>query len=204
MNTQIDQTQNGMEAARQSFSGKGLTESQFQEAWAITGILHGEIQKTGSFREKLTDYAHAYARSEKFDAMRGENVLRDIYQGRYGQTMNQTREGLMEREAQLPSNAQAEIKWQANRVMDLIKDGPTMPFYQAYDVAARELAQSFSITQRTSKELMSSAFKDERNRTLYEAGKEQEETHHKPVREAEVAARKAEQQQTRSQSQSMS
>ncbi|MEL7112003.1 MAG: hypothetical protein AAGK93_03550 [Pseudomonadota bacterium] len=204
MNTQTDQTNNGMEAARHSFSGKGLTESQFQEAWAITGIIHGEIQKTGSFREKLTDYAHAYARNEKFDAMRGETALRDIYQKRFNQTMNQTREGLMDREAQLPSNAQAEIKWQANRVMDLIKEGPTMPFYQAYDLAARELAQSFSITQRISKELMSSAFKDEYNRTLYEVGKEQEEIHHKPAREAEIAARKVEQQQTRSQSRSMS
>jgi len=84
--------------ARNSFTGKTLTSSQFDEAWAVADIMKRGIGKTGSFREKLTDYAHAFARSEKFDAMKGETIIRDIYAARYGQTMNQTREGYLERE----------------------------------------------------------------------------------------------------------
>ena len=207
MNTQTDPTQNGMEAARQSFSGKGLTESQFQEAWAITGILHAEIQKSGSFREKLTDYAHAFARNQKFDAMRGETILRNIYTAGNGRSMNQTREALMEREAQVPETAQPEILAHAERVERLIQDGPTQPFYKAYDQAAVELAGKLQITQSGAKEMMKEAYRTAHGRDLYEAGKELEEAYHKPVREAEIASRKAEKlespSQQRAQSQSM-
>jgi hypothetical protein len=38
---------------------EGLTESQTSEAFAIAGIIDREIQKSGTFRDKLTDYAHA-------------------------------------------------------------------------------------------------------------------------------------------------
>ena len=43
------------QAARESFSGRTLTEGQFDDAWALTGMVHGEIHRSGSFREKLTD-----------------------------------------------------------------------------------------------------------------------------------------------------
>ena len=33
-------------AARESFSGRTLTDGQFKEAYAIAGILHQEIQKS--------------------------------------------------------------------------------------------------------------------------------------------------------------
>lgn len=41
--------------ARNSFVGKALTASQFDEVWAVSGIMEREIRKTGTFREKLTD-----------------------------------------------------------------------------------------------------------------------------------------------------
>lgn len=195
-----------MKAARESFSGKTLTDSQFKEAWAISGIIREEIQKSGSFREKLTDYAHAFARGEKFDAMRGETILRDIYQGGHNETMNQTREALMEREKtlSLTDETQAQALQSADRIETLIKEGPTQPFYQAYDHAARELASTLLITQNGAKALMRDAYQNAHQRELYEASKEVEEAYHKPVKEAEIAARKQDQLQSRAQTRSMS
>lgn len=202
--TATDQTTPAnVQAARESFNGRGLTESQFREAWSIAGIIHSEIKTSGSFREKLTDYAHAFARGERFDALRGEASLRDVYSGRYDQSMNQTREALMAVEKALPEAATAKALTAAENVATLIQEGPTRPFYQAYDAASVTLAQDLGITQKGAKTLMNDAFQASQGRDLYEHGKEIEEAYHKPVREAEIAAYKAEKLQSQSQSQSM-
>jgi len=57
--------------ARNSFTGKALTVSQFDEAWAVAGIMDREIRKSGMFREKLGLYAQSFASSEKFDQIKG-------------------------------------------------------------------------------------------------------------------------------------
>lgn len=195
-----------VKAARESFSGRTLTESQFQNAWAISGIVAQEIQKTGSFRDTLTDYAHAFARSERFDALRGEAIVRDVYQGRYGQTMNQTREGLManEKALNLTDDIQARVLGSANKVLDLIKEGQTQPYYQAHDQAASDLSEGLNITQSRAKDLMADAFEKAHPNSLYETAKETEEAYHKPVREAEIAERKQQQLENRTQSQTVS
>ena len=54
------------------------------------------------------------------------------------------------------------------------------------------LAGELKITQSGAKELMKEAYQAANGRDLYEAGKAVEEAYHKPVREAEIAARKAE------------
>ena len=202
--TKTDDRETRIQAARDSFSGRTLTDSQFKEAWALSRVLQGEIQKTGSFREKLTDYAHAYGRSEKFDALRGETILRDIYTARYGQSMNQTREGLLAAAENLPANAKTLALNAAESIGEQIQQAPTQPFYMAYDNAAVALATELKITQSGAKALMQEAYREVHDRDLYAAGKEVEEAYHRPVREAEIAARKAEQLQTRSQSQSRS
>lgn len=196
--------EDAIKAARDSFSGSTLTERQFREAWAITGILHGEIKNSGSFREKLTDYSHAYARDERFDSMRGESILRDVYAGRYGQSLNQTREAFLGREKTLPEGHEPKMLEAAERVHTLIKDGPTQPFYKAYDTASRNLAGELGITQENAKDRMKEAYQSKHGKELYEDGKAVEEAYHKPVREAEIAARKAEQIKTRSHSRSRS
>ena len=43
--------------ARQSYTGSRLTDSQFDEAWNISGIINREIHRSGSFREKLRRHA---------------------------------------------------------------------------------------------------------------------------------------------------
>ena len=197
-------TDDTLQAARESFSGKTMTESQLQEAWAISGIIHGDIQKTGSFVEKLTDYTHAFARSERFDAMRGEKIIRDIYSARFGETMNQTREGLKAVEENLPDIAKTRALACAEIIGTLIQKAPTQPFYQAYDRAAVTLAREFGITQTGAKALMKETFQTHHGEDLYQRSKAIEDAYHKPVREAEIASRKAEKLQTRAQSQSMS
>lgn len=191
-------------AARTSFSGKTLTENQFRDVWAISSILSHEIQKTGSFRDKLTDYSHAFARSERFDALRGETILRDIYTARFGQSLNQTREGLLAAEEALPAHAKARALECAETIGQLIQKPPTQPFYKAYDRAAVQMAGEFGITQTAAKSLMKDAYQGMHGRDLYEAGKEQEEAYHRPVREAEIASRKAEKLEERSPQQSRS
>ena len=186
------------QAARDSFSGRGLTENQFRDAWAISGIIHVEIQRSGSFVEKLGDYSHAFARSEKFTALRGETIVRDIYGGRYGQSMNQTRKDLIATEEALPPQAKTRALECAETIASLIQAPPTQPFYQAYDRAALTMAQEFGITQTGAKSLVKDAYAGMHGRDLYAAGKEAETLHHKPVRDAEIAARKAEQQPSRS------
>ncbi|MEM9813360.1 MAG: hypothetical protein AAF160_21715 [Pseudomonadota bacterium] len=65
------------------------------------------------------------------------------------------------------------------------------------------LAEELKITQTGAKALMKETYQAAHDRDLYEAGKELEEAYHRPVREAEIAERKAEKLQSRSRSQSM-
>jgi len=166
-------------------------------------VIHNEIQHSGSFVEKLTDYSHAFARTQKFDALRGEKILRDIYSARFAQTMNQTREGLLNVEANLPDIAQTRALDCAESIVALIPKAPTQPFYQAYDRAAFTLAKEFGITQTGAKQLIKDIYQQHHGRDLYAAGKEIDAAYHTPVREAEIAARKAEKLQTRNPARSM-
>ncbi|MDA5556059.1 hypothetical protein [Shimia sp. MMG029] len=191
-------------AARESFSGKTMTETQLKQAVAIADIIHAEIQQSGSFIEPLTDFSHAFARSEKFDAMRAEKMIRDVFTATRGQSMNQMREGLQAVAENLPDTALARALVCAESIGELIQAAPTQPFYLAQDRAAVTLSAEFGITQNAAKALMSEVFEQTHGKELYAHGKELEEAYHKPVREAEIAARKAEQLQSRSRTRSYS
>ena len=197
-------TNDTLTAARETFSGKSMTETQLVQADAIATILHAEIHRSGSFRESLTDYAHAFARNQKFDALKAEAMIRDAYSARHGQTLNQTRETLLAAAENLPVTVQTRVLAAAESIGPLISEGQTRPFYQAYDIAAVALASDLGVTQSKAKTLMRDAFKAQDGRDLYDAGKELEEVYHRPARQAEIANRKAEQTQSRSQSQSYS
>ncbi len=193
-----DETQIRAEA-RQSYTGSRLTNAQFDEAWNIAGIIDREIHRSGSFIEKLTDYARTFAGREKVDASREEVILRDIYTARFGQTMNKTREALMGRETVTRDAALEQALHHARTVGTMIKDGPTMPFYQAYDRAALTMARQHGITETGAKSLMKDAFETAEGKTLYAFGKDEESKHHLPVRDAARTAKKAERnQQSRS------
>ncbi|MEM6758179.1 MAG: hypothetical protein AAF601_01735 [Pseudomonadota bacterium] len=190
------------QAARETFSGKTMTDTQIKKAMGIAVVIEAEIQRSGSFKGDLTDYAHAFARNEKFDALRGETMIRDTFTARYGMSMNQMREGLLEAEQNLPETARTRALACAETIGDLIQKAPTQPFYQAYDRAGTTLSKELGITQNAAKSLMSEMFAQQHGKELYAHGKEVEEAYHTPVREAEIAARKAEKLQSQTHSQS--
>ena len=182
--------------ARQSFTGKKLSDSQSDESRSLAEIMHRGIRKNGKFREKLTDYSHAFARGEKFDAMKAEIIIRDQFKEQYGETMNQMRLGLKERQENLPDTAGRDALEYARMIEPLIRDGDTMPFYRAYDYVGGALAEKLNITETGAKELMTTAFREGEDRELYDFGKTLEKQFHEPVREAERVARQTSDTQT--------
>lgn len=202
--TMSEDQQTRIQAARDSFTGRTLTDSQFREAMAITEVIHAEIERSGSFVEKLNDYAHAFARTERFDALRGEKIVRDLYTESRGETMNQTREKLLAAQEALPDGAEGRALARAESICAVIEAKPTQPFYRAYDRAAVSLTKELGITQTFAKTMMKEAYQTVHQRDLYQDGKAAEEAFHKPVREAEIAARKAEKLPSYNRNQSMS
>jgi len=174
---------------RESFVGKSLTEAQCDIAMGVAGIIDRHIHKTGSFREPLTDYAHAFARSEKFDAMKGETIIRDVYAAQYGRTMNTTREALLETEKKLPEQSREQALQSARQTLEAIYKGETEPFYKAYDREGTDLSRSLSITESAAKNLMTESYRAVEGRELYETGKELEEKYHRPKVDAARQAR---------------
>ncbi len=172
------------QTARKTFHGKTLTDSQFDEAYAITSILGRAIRKSGSFRDKLTDYAHAFARDQRFDALKGEEILRDVFKGRYGQSMNQMREGLMEREALVKDSAQDQALHHASAVLSRIKN-KQQPFYRASDREGVAMAHKHGVTELGAKKMMDVAYETSTGRSLYAAGKEMEAGYCTPRRASE-------------------
>jgi len=145
-------------AARESFSGRLLTDSQFEDAIAITGILEREILKSGSFKEKLADYAFAFARTENFDAGKSETILRDLFKARTGQSMNQLRETLAEREEKLPPQSKTLAVDYARAVGPMVRDGDKISFNRAYAHQAQRFAGEIGITDTGAKRLMREEF----------------------------------------------
>lgn len=197
--TENDQRQ----AARASFHGRGLTETQFEKAWAISAILRAEIQEKGTFRDALTDFSHAFARDERFDALRGEAILRDVAEGRYGQKLDAYRKELDATRDALPEAARSIALVYAESIGAMIQGVPPQPFYRAQDRAAVKMSEELGVTQIAAKRLMAETFEAHHGKDLYTHAKALEKTHYQPVREAEIAARKAERLQAHSPIQSM-
>lgn len=197
--TQINQRP-GIAAARESFSGRLLTGAQFEEAMAITQIVHREIQKTGAFKDKLGDYAYAFARSEKFDAMKAETIVRDLFKENYGLSMNQLRESFVDAEKNLTDEQRQGAYDFACRVGDMIENEKKMSFGRAYAHQANDLAGNLGITEVAAKNLMKEQFKAVENTELYDWGKQLEEKFYRPQIEAETREREATQARTQTQS----
>lgn len=177
-------------AARESFSGRLLSDAQFKEAIAITGIIEREIHRSGTFKEKLADYAYAFARTEKFDAAKAETMVRDLYKERVGQTMNQTREALAAREQSFSERDRQKAYDHACAVGDMIEHGNKISFNRALSHEADKLARDLGITEVGAKKLMAEEFKAvEQTTDLYEWGKALEEQFYRPQIEAERQSR---------------
>lgn len=212
----------GIVEARESFSGRLLSDSQFEETVAITGILERQIKSSGSFKEKLTDYSYAMARSERKDALKIESRVRDIFKARTGFTMNEMREGLLQRERALlgtpaeepslsndftaveavPGTVSNEQKARAykaaNDVGQMVSEGTLLTFNRAVSYEAAILATEFNITDAGAKRFMKDVFTETENRDFWEWGKELDKEYFQPSVEAEKQQRQSERSQGRS------
>jgi len=149
---------------RESFSARLLTDPQFEEFASICGILHREIHRSGSFIEKLETYAFAVSRTEKgINAAKADTILRDIFKGLFGQSLDQLRKQLLKAEDEL--------------------------FYRAYAEQASLMAIELGVTDVFAKKLIAEQFKTAEAREFYEEGKQFEDKFYRPQIEAEKRKR---------------
>ncbi len=178
-----------LQEARESFSGRLLTDAQFEEAIAITRIIEREIGKSGTFKDKLGDYSYAMSRTERMDAVKAETIIRDLFKSRTGQTMNQMREKFAEREKNLPKDVKDKAYEHAARIGEHVSTGNKMTFFRASAIEAQVLGEALGITDAAAKMLMREAFKETEGSELNEWGKELDETYYRPQIEAEAQQR---------------
>ena len=185
------QSQN-LAKARESFSGRLLSDPQFDEAMAITKIIEREIYKSGAFKDKLKDYSFAMGRSENMDPRRVENIVRDLYKERTGQSLNKALEALKAREDHIPDNARDMALTAALEVELRMANGDKISFNRAVSEQAQMLADEFGVTDKHARRLMMEAFKDgqgEGGLEWRDWGKQLEEAYFRPQVEAEKQAR---------------
>jgi hypothetical protein len=185
--------------ARESFSGRLLTNAQFDEAIAITSILEREIKVSGTFKDKLSDYAHAFSRTQPFDGSRSESLLRDLFKERTGQTMNQLRETLAEREIKIGEESRDLVADRIEAMGRAIREGDKMTFHRAYAQEAQVLSEDLGITEAAAKRFMKEEFEAREKGDLYEWGKELEDQYYRPQIEAEKADRQKSEDRSRDQ-----
>lgn len=191
MNTTNTKQPDRLASVRESFSARLLTDRQFSEAIAITGIIETEIRETGSFKEKLGDYSYAFARSQTFDAVKSETIIRDLFKERTGQTMNQMREGLAEREDKITDDNRAQAYSRACAIGDLMETGVKVTFNRAYAHQAQQLGSEIGVTDACAKRLMREEFASAEGSELIDWGKELDETIYRPQIDAEKNERAA-------------
>jgi hypothetical protein len=175
--------------ARESFSGRLLTDRQFEEALALTHILEREIQRSGAFKDKLGDYAYAFARSERFDAVKAESVLRDLFKERTGQTMNQMREGYVEVQEKLTEDQRRVGYDFAAAVGDLMENGAKMSFGRAVAHQSQQMAAELGITDAAARSIMAEEFEAVEQQSLWDWGKQLDQDIYRPQIEAEKEER---------------
>lgn len=182
--------------ARMSYSGRLLTDRQYEDMMALTAIIERRIEETGSFKDCLTDYANATARTERFDAMKADSIIRDLFKARTGVTMNELREAFMAREKTLfdkehnPAEQERQKAYRA--AVDsgrTVEQGDKINFHRALNFEAVQLARDLTITHVGAKKLMEQCFEDTEGRSLRDWGKELDEKHYRPQIEAEKKQR---------------
>lgn len=172
-------------AARESFSGRLLTDRRFADAMTVTGIIEREIKTSGTFKDKLGDYAYAFTRSEKFDVVKAESILRDLFKERTGQTMNQMREDLAKREETISEDSRQQTYNWACAISDLMENGEKLSFHRAYAHQAQQYAEQIGVTDACAKRLMREEFASVEGVELQTWGKELDDQFYRPQIDAE-------------------
>lgn len=156
--------ENPREAALQSYSGQRMTSTEFEDAYAISGIIAREIKRSGSLFEARENFAFVFSKGKKISSEQAQDALSDVFKARYGQTMNEMREAVIVQDQKVTAKMATPF---AAKVGQLIQEGETMPYYKALDQSSAEMAGAHGMTQNHAKALMKEAKGD-----LYDLGKE--------------------------------
>lgn len=192
MNTQYHAKENKTgSAGRESFSGRPLTNRQFEDFKAVVGIMRRHIQHSGVFTDKLSDFAYAIKRSEKFDVVKAETILRDLFKEEFGKTMNQFREELAKNEEALGADHRAQAYARACNISDMMENGDKLTFHRACADQMQQFADEHGVTHVCAYRLMNEQFLAVEGIELREWGKELDERFYRPQIEAEKAEREA-------------
>jgi hypothetical protein len=180
----------GVQSARDSYSGRLLSDPHFDEAMMITGIVEKGIQATGRFKEVLNGYSNSFANPKKnLSAVNAEKIIRDLFKERTGLSMNEMRESFVQREENLTEEQRKAAFPYAAEIGPMIKDGKKVSFNRAFSHQAKEYATKLNITDLGAKRIMSEQFEAVNGEKLYDWGKAQEKEYYRPQIEAERAER---------------
>ena len=176
--------------ARESYSGRLLSDPHFNEAMMITSIVEKEIQATGRFKEVLNEYSAAYAHTKKnLSVVNAEKIIRDLFKERTGLSMNELRESFQQREENLTEEQKNAAFPYAKEVGTMIENGNKISFSRAFSHQAKDYATKLNITDLGAKRIMSEQFEAVQGEKLYDWGKAKEKEFYRPQIEAERQAR---------------
>lgn len=157
---------------RESFSGRMLNNRLFADFVAVTQIIERGIRENGSFLDQLGDYSYAIARSQRFDAAKADTTLRDLFRERTGQTMNQLRERLIQREESLTPAEKSRALTFAAEIGGIVEVGDKLTFNRVLAEQAQRYGDELGITHTKARGLMAEAFEASEGRSIYDWGKE--------------------------------
>lgn len=184
------QEMNGVKNARESYSGRLLSDPHFNEAMMITGIVEKEIQTSGRFKEALNEYSTSFARPKKsLSAANAETILRDFFKERTGVSMNDMLERFRKREESLTEEQRKAAFPYAVEIGSMIEKGDKISFHRAFSHQAKDYATKLSITDLGAKRIMSEQFEAVNGEKLYDWGKAKEKEFYRPQIEKEKQSR---------------
>jgi len=129
------------------------------------------------------------ARSEKFDAVKAETILRDLFRERTGQSMNQMREKLVKGEEAISDDQRQQAYKHACDIGEMVEKGDKLTFHRALSGQTQIIAKEFGITDAAARAIMAEEFNAAENSKLYDWGKELDEQFFRPQIEAEKVER---------------
>ncbi|MCV6600371.1 MAG: glycine/sarcosine/betaine reductase component B subunit, partial [Cohaesibacter sp.] len=192
--------------ARTSYSGNLLTDRQFNDVMAVTGIIERRMKETGTFKDCLGDFSNALARTERFDTAKANTIIRDLFRARTGMSMNKMREGLIANERKLLTAENPSLAGQKQDALmavklagQMVKEGSKMTFHRAISYEAAQMATKLNVTDAGVKRFMADTFKESQGKELRDWGRDLDEKYYRPQIEAEKSQRTAERNQSRSQ-----
>lgn len=173
---------------RESFSGRMLTNRLYADFVAVTKIIERGIHESGTFVDQLGDYSYAIARSQRFDAVKAETILRDLFRERTGQSMNQLREQLTKREESLTPSEKSRGLIYGAEIADILERGHKLTFNRVLAEQAERYGDELGITHAKARSIMAEAYEAVEDGSFYDWGKELD----KRFFQAQVDAEKAE------------